>query len=416
MNTEPIGNRRSIDRLPGGGYVYTLVDDAITIEARYLHRDRGLHAELDVRCAWAGVRTHQGSLSCADLNLSSQPARRALAKYCAERANTKPEDFDWQGVLDAACLSVIQADRQGDEVIRLDDAPDVADRDLDIHGLKLPADAASLLIAHGDSLKSLLTLLVLGTLAQRGYDVLYVDWEWTADRHKARKLRLFGPARLEGLHYLRCRAPLVIECDRIRRFCDTAHIAFIGIDSVGMACDGKLIDDDVAIRFHRALSCLPPSLCAAHVPKSAIAADVKTDPQVFGSVYFSNLCRASWVVRKQPGATEDLITLGLFPQKQNDGQRSRPVGLEFTFGDRIDVRSIDIAAVEGLADRLPLAVRIQHVLKAVRRPLTYAELADDLGAKVDTIIKTTGRSPEFTKVLGADGVTRIALVSRRTGS
>ena len=82
-------------------------------------------------------------------------------------------------------------------------------------------------------------------------------------------MRLFGPDRLDGLHYLSCRAPLVIEADRIRRYCDTHQIDFVGVDSVGLACDGKLIDDDIAIRFHRALATLPPSLCAAHVPKSA---------------------------------------------------------------------------------------------------------------------------------------------------
>jgi len=43
----------------------------------------------------------------------------------------------------------------------------------------------------------------------------------------------------------------------IRRYCDAEQIEFIGIDSVGLACNGKLIDDDVAIRFHRALSSLP---------------------------------------------------------------------------------------------------------------------------------------------------------------
>ncbi len=412
---EPAGPTRRFDALPGGGYVYRCVDEGVRIEVRYLRRDRGLHAEVDVQCSWAGARRHGNSLSCSDVNLSSQTARRTLAKYCAERAQTKPDDFDWMGAIDAACLETIRAERQGDDVIVLDDAPEIVDRDVDVFGLKVPTDAASMLIAHGDSLKSLTTLLVLGTLARRGQRVLYLDWEWTADRHRARKHRLFGPERLDGLRYLRCRAPLVIEADRIRRYCEANGIEFVAVDSVGLACDGKLVDDDVAVRFHRALATLPPSLCAAHVPKSSLSADPKAEPVgPYGSVFFSNLCRASWLVKKQPGASEDAVTVGLFPQKQNDGDRQRPVGLEFTFGaERVGVRSVNLADVEGLADRLPLAVRIAHELK--HGPLTFAQLAEELGAKVDSVVKAVQRGKGFTKVSGADGVARIALVDRRAG-
>jgi hypothetical protein len=408
-----IGDRRRFERLPGGGYVYRLIDEPLDVEFRHLRREHAhQYAEVDVRCSWPGVQHHRGSLSCADLNLSSQPARKTLAKHCAERAHTKAGEFDWLGTIDAGCLHVIQAEREGGDVIVLDDAPDLAERDIDIHGLKLPADAASLLVAHGDSLKSLIGLYVLGTLAQMGQPSLLADWEWTGDRHRARKRRLFGPARLDELHYLRCRAPLVVEADRIRRFAEREGIAFLGIDSVGLACDGKLTDDDTAIRFHRALGTLPPSLCSAHVPKSSLAPDAKTDPQAFGSVYFSNLCRASWSIKKQPGATDDVVTVGLFPGKQNDGARHRPIGLEFRFStERIDVQPVNLAEVDGLAERLPLAVRMSHAL--VHGPLTFAQLAEELGAKVDSVIKAAKRGNGFTRVTGADGIHRLALVERR---
>jgi hypothetical protein len=259
------------------------------------------------------------------------------------------------------------------------------------------------------------TLYVLGTLALRGQRVLYLDWEWSADRHRTRKRRLFGDARLENLRYLRCHAPLVHEADRIRRYCDEHQVSFIAVDSVGLACDGKLIDDDVAIRFHRALANLPPALCAAHVPKSSLGPDAKGDAiGPFGSVFFSNLCRASWLVKKQPGATDDIVTVGLFPQKQNDGSRRRPIGLEFTFGaeNGIAVRNVDLSTVEGLAEKMPLPARIKALLQG--GPRTYVEIASELGAKVDTVVKAVNRSEAFTKVSCPNGVHRIALVERRT--
>jgi hypothetical protein len=181
LEYEQVGNRRTLERLPGSGYAYMLVDDAVRIEARYLRRDHGAPcAEADVQCEWAGVSRHGNSLSCADLNLSSQTARKSLAKYCAERLRTREDGFDWMGAIDAACLEVIRAERRGDDVI-----------------------------------------------------------ERTADRHKGRKRRLFGPERIPRLHYLRCRAPLTVELDPIRRYCDGQRIDFLAVDSVGLACDGK---------------------------------------------------------------------------------------------------------------------------------------------------------------------------------
>ena len=226
---ERIGNRRRFERLPGGGYAYLLVDDCVRIEMRYLRREHGvLHAEADVQCTWAGADHHEGHLSCADLNLSSQTARKSLAKYCEARSKTKPADFDWMGVIDGACLETIRAERHGEDPIVLDDAEDTVEQDHHILGLDVPADSTSMLIAHGDSLKSLLLLFVLGNLALAGFKVLYLDWEWTPGRHKARKRKLLGTDRIPNLFYLRCHAPLTIELDRIRRFADTHGITFFG--------------------------------------------------------------------------------------------------------------------------------------------------------------------------------------------
>lgn len=415
--TEPIGDRRRLERVPGGGWVYELIDDAVRIEARYLRLDHGqLYGEVDVRADWAGATRHKGSLSCAHTNLSSLAARKALAKYCGERARTKPEDFDWQAAVESACIEIIAASRQGeDRAIVLDDAPDVVDRDHDVLGLRVPADAASMLIAHGDSMKSMMALLVLGTLAQRGQRVLYLDWEWSADRHRRRKQRLFGGERLDGLHYLRCQAPLVTEADRIRRYCDEQQIAFMVVDSVGLACDGPLKDDDVAVRFHRALASLRPALCAAHVPKSSLTPEAK-DTTAFGSVFFTNLCRMTWAVKKQPGASEDLVTVGCFPTKQNDGTRVKPIGLEFTFTDDvIRVRSADLATVDGLAEKLPMASRMTALLRS--GPQTIAAIAEALAAKPDTVEKALkrGEGRSFIRLVNtSDGVHRWGVLDRRS--
>lgn len=420
--SDPIGSRQAFETLAGGGYVLTLLDEGVRVEVRHVRR-RGpeLHGEVEVWCDWAGVHTFggTGSLSCADMNLSSQPAREARARYCSARARSRPQDFDWIGAIDAVCRRVIAADRGGCEAIVLDDAGENGPpQDFLVHGLKIPSDSHSQLICDGGGMKSLIMLLVLGSMAQSDIPTLYLDWEWTADRHKARKQRLFGPERLEHLHYLGCQNSIVVEQDRIRRICDQHQIQFIAIDSIGAACEGKLADDDVARAYNRVLRNLPPGLAGAHIPKGVVEPGV--DLKAFGSAFFNNFTRMSWSVRKQAGADENIVTAMLSPSKQNDGARLPPTAIEFTFSDeRIEVRGVDPVTVDGLSQSLPLWRRIAHHIKTGGGvPLTIAALAEALEAKPDSIKKAisprraSGKSM-FCQVPGADGVVRIALVDRR---
>src|SRR5204863_6772055 len=124
------------------------------------------------------------------------------------------------------------------------------------------------------------------------------------------------------------------------------------------------------------------------------------------SAFFHNYSRMTWSIRKHVSTdNDDLITVSLTPHKQNDGARVRPVGLEFTFSpERIEVRGVEVSAVEGLAEHLPLAARMIPLLLK-RGPLTVAEIAEQLGAKPDSVFKAAGRGSAFTKHLSMDGIT-----------
>jgi hypothetical protein len=412
--TEPIGNRRHFQKI-SGGYGYTLIDEAVRVEVRQLRRERHqLIGEMDVLCEWAGAHTHNGagSLSCADLNLSSQAARTARAKYCAERAKSKPGDFDWVGAIDDTCRLVIDAERNHIEGGILDDAvPHDPSQDFRVHGLSIPSDGHSQLVTDGGGLKSLILLLVLGEMARADIPVAYLDWEWNAARHKARKLRLFGPERLDRLHYIRCYNPLTVERDAILRYCDHHQIKFLAIDSIAAACDGKLADDDVArAYFHVLHGGFPPSLAAAHVSKGAIDRDA--EQKAFGSGFFHNFARMTWTVRKQI-QSKQIVSVMLTPFKQNDGDQEDPIGLEFEFSAiRIFVRNVDPIEVSGLAENIKLHIRMGHALK--QGPKTYAELAAELGCKVNSVTQAAGRHTKlFTKVPNPDGIVRLALVTNR---
>lgn len=108
-----------------------------------------------------------------------------------------------------------------------------------------------------------------------------------------------------------------------------------------------------------------------------------------------------------------MSTLGLFNRKANLGPLRPAVGVEVTFeGDLTRFARVDVAAVEELAEKLPIWQRLKH--KLTRGPLTLACLAEDLGVSVETLDRTVRRkSGLFMRVSGDDHITRIALVEAR---
>jgi hypothetical protein len=105
--SDPIGSRRTFERLPGGGYVLALVDDGVRVEARIcaVNHDasrRGCH-----HLAWHGARRP----ACSDLNLSSQTARTSRGEVHRRTGAYQGCRFDWQDVIDDFCVRVIEAER-----------------------------------------------------------------------------------------------------------------------------------------------------------------------------------------------------------------------------------------------------------------------------------------------------------------
>ena len=98
--SQPVGNRRTFERLPGGGYAYTLIDDGVRIELRYLRRERGqLYAEVDVQCDWAGAHAPRVEPVLRRPEPLQPAGAQGLAKYCARAGeDAEPDAFDWLGV------------------------------------------------------------------------------------------------------------------------------------------------------------------------------------------------------------------------------------------------------------------------------------------------------------------------------
>ena len=168
-NSQTIPDDRKIwSPLAVGGYAFALPDQGVRLDFRYLRHDRHhLHAELDVQCDWPGAKGVAGSLTCADITVSSPSARERRAQTCQKRG--KRDDFDWLSVIDEGCPRVIAAERNGTEPVVLSDVPlSAKPPEETVYGLAIPTDSHSQIIADADGLKSWLLLAILGVLANRG--------------------------------------------------------------------------------------------------------------------------------------------------------------------------------------------------------------------------------------------------------
>jgi hypothetical protein len=384
---------------------------SLTVDRLRIERHE-LVGELAIYCTLPGSQTigQDQAVSIADFNLSSLRSRLDRARFLAERA--KALDYDWFSLIEDLCQRVITAERSGRPAVFLRDlARPTEDPEIEVDGFPLLRQHATIVFGDCATGKSQLALYWGGNLANAGYRVLFADWELSADDHRLRLERLFG-SDMPPVQYVRCDRPLTAEVDRLRRICRAESIDLVIVDSIAVASDGPPEAAEVATSFFRALRSLGPvgALCLAHITKGE-AGDMKP----FGSAFWANLARSTWNI-KQTATDPGRMAVGLYHRKANLSGLRPALGYELEFdAERTMVRRVSVAETAELAEHLPLKDRIRHAVRT--RPMTIAALADEIGARVDTVDRTIRRYPGMFRRLpgGEDGAARIALAERRTG-
>lgn len=409
---------RTFRQVGDGSYELTVLSLGIQLTVDRLRRERHeLIGELAVACDLAGAHTIDGFISVADFNLSSAQARVTRAKLLADRSEAA--DVDWFSFVEELCVRTIAADRQGTPSRPLHQFERAsADALFDVDGWPLLRDHPTILFGDGGGLKSMLALYAAGLLSRQGVPVGFCDWELSGYEHRDRFERLFGPdshlfgpGGLPAVHYLRCDRPLTDESDRISREVRRLSLEYVVFDSAGFATAGPPEAAEHALAFFRAARQIGVgSLSLAHVNRSETG-----DQKPFGSSFWHNSARATWYAKAASTSVDGRrLTVGLFNKKSNLTRLAPALAFQFDFaGDRTCVSRVNVADIDDLATQLPLWQRMRSAL--AHGPLTMASLAEDLGAKVETIERTVRRKDGlFMRVSSADGVTRIALVERRS--
>jgi len=344
-----------------------------------------LHGELIVRCGLPGIRSADGVVAAARLNVSSLTARKSFAKELAERAPSK--EIDWPLLLEELAQRTLAHQRSSIEAVWLDDAaiPSEEDLTIELRGFRLLRRHANLIFAPGGASKSYLSLWFAAQIADQGLPVLYLDSEADLETHRLRKSLLFGNQRHRILYH-RMTRPLSEEIDGIRRLITDKSIGFVILDSVSCAADGPLEESGTAQRLYQALRRIRcGSLLLAHTQKNA---DPK-DRSAFGSGFWGYLARAVWSLDRLDQESDSFI-VKLRLTKTNFLPQGEVRCFRFTFEqDRTIIEPVSPASVPEAAVELPLVERLALALRRGAR--TPADLAEELDAKVETISRTARR-------------------------
>lgn len=360
-------------------------------------RDGGMSAEVTARSTAPGM----GKLiHLARTTITGTRSRQDLASHLAKR-HPGPK-IDWPELVEQATVQTVQAYRAGEPSILLRDAVEPLDSGYLIKPL-LVARQPTIWFGDGGNGKSFLALAAALTIHGDRADLLgihpaaqlrvaYCDWEFDAWEHRKRMRSLIGAAEPEpDLVYVRCFGPLREQVDRLRKVIREQDIDYLVIDSVAAACGGEPESAEVALGFFDSIRRLGVgALCIAHTTKNPEAQE-----RPFGSTFWHNMARSTWLVRKEQQAGDSGLSVGMFHKKANSGPLSPPLGFQIAFGDgRTTIRRTDVRDVPGLAEHVSTSSRIRHAIKG--GPKSYAELAEELEVGKDAVRKAAERGARGT--------------------
>jgi hypothetical protein len=185
------------------GYIFSVLDGALTFRFDWPHRERGdLHGQLTVTTTLHSARTFNRVLNIGSCNLSSSSARSARAKLLMELA--RQPQIDFPRLLEEFAIRVLDADTLGAPAVTLGELPDDgADDHFDLDGVTVTRGSGSLLFADAGTMKSYWALYQLGRLAERGVRVGFVDFELDGLPHQ-RRWQALWPVHPPMIRYVHC--------------------------------------------------------------------------------------------------------------------------------------------------------------------------------------------------------------------
>lgn len=370
---------RSLD-----GFAFTWPDSPCTITlSRIRDSSKGTTGELVAQ--YLNGTGKAKTLIHQTLNLLSSKTRLA-------NELTRRHEAPWDSMLEQVCVLTLRQIRAGEPLESLEPTEDDHPAWFVLNPLLYDKNP-TILYGPGDSMKSFLALwcgmlLASGcsgahlSAAPTPWKILFLDWEMAAQDVRSRvKMLRAGDARLSGAPtYRRCYQPLADDVNELKKIVSEEAVDVLIIDSLAMAAGGQELERaDSAIRFNAALRSLNcTSLIVGHTPKPQ---EDQKERHLYGSVFFQNLCRVSWEVRREGS------TMGLYQKKNNLGPKHAPLGFTLAVDEYQGLATVteaDLMEEPSLASGLPLQDQLAHELRE-RPGQTVKALAQALNAKEATL-------------------------------
>lgn len=360
----------------GLGYVLRVPDIATEIAvSRMSSRSGDTYGEVLVMCGIPGTRSLDGILHQARLNLTSTSARTTLAKVLTQRS-AAPE-IDWQDLLEEFCRRVLNAEREGDPIQYAGDRPQRLTPAWQVDPI-LASLKPTILYGEGGTGKSTIATAIAVSVETgvtiipgwipRKARVLYLDWEAEVDDLDDRVKAIARGANIPypvQIAHRRMWRPLADQAEDIARQVTELGAGVVVIDSIAPAAGTSGEGSDAsenAIRLFAAFRLLGATVLAlAHVSK-ADQADPGKPARPYGSVFYTNLARATFEIRRSPGSG-DVSRLGIYNTKSNVTRLLPPVGLEVRQSDDIiTYERFDLVDDPALSKRLSVWDRARALL------------------------------------------------------
>jgi hypothetical protein len=302
------------------------------------------------------------------------------------------KDYGWIKILHEVFTAARDAFMDYDRAQDAFDIVPLGEDELFFHDALVPLNHVTILFGDRGSGKSYVAEVLcvccalgepyLGKEMPQG-PVLFIDYE-DNDRNFRRRIDRIcaglGLPLLPGLiHYLNLAGMPIADARRtVRKKIQAEGIVLVVVDSLVPATGGDPNDAEAAAKAMQAMRGLGCTVVAlAHVPKN----HGETQPEdPFGSSFYSNLSRRTWYVERVQEEAADIIDVGLYCKKVNDGPKPHPLAVKITFeglNGPVRLTTQAIADVPQLQAKRPIKWQVWDVLSH-GRTRTIADLTDEL--------------------------------------
>ena len=329
-----------------------------------------------------------------DINIQSKSQRTELRR---ELDSIYGKEWEWVRVVNAACNAARDAYRKIDRSIDVADIVEHPD-DLFLYYPLLPLNSPTIFFADGATTKSYIAMMMalcFGTGQPfLGRDtpclpVIYVDWEADEMTFRFRMNRIAAGLGLDSVPPLAVRywsgrgLPLSAHIEGLKRLIEETNSCLVVIDSIMPACDGEPEKAATALAFFNSLAQLKvTSLLIAHITKPPTEGrDDSWKKKPFGSTAWHNMARRTWYMEREQVTESNVVDVGVYNRKVNDGPRPKDFALQVVFDDpqgAVVANQVDIDSVPELSANRTANDRIISYLKS-NNPASVADIAEGTG-------------------------------------